>query len=71
MTKYKIVTPNVSFNGTRYGVSFEKGEAIAELTEHVAQEFQEWGYLVEKLEEETPKKTTTRKTTAKKATTKE
>jgi hypothetical protein len=55
MKKFKVKTPVETFNGTRHGVLFERGEAVAELPEQIAMEFESWGYLVEEVIEEAPK----------------
>jgi hypothetical protein len=56
MKKFKVKTPNENFAGTRHGVRFYKGEAVAELAENVVNEFKSWGYVVEEIvEKEAPK----------------
>lgn len=59
MKKFKVNTPkNKHFDGTRLGVKFNKGEAIADLNENTVNVFKSWGYEVEEIMEkkETPKK---------------
>ncbi|MEH7116904.1 hypothetical protein V7128_05680 [Neobacillus vireti] len=56
MKKFKVKTPVETFNGTRHGVRFENGEVVAELNEQTVKEFESWGYLVEEIVEEKPKK---------------
>ncbi|MGG3561657.1 hypothetical protein ABES03_08635 [Neobacillus rhizosphaerae] len=63
MKKFRVKTPVETFNGTRYGVRFENGEAVAELNEQTVSEFESWGYLVEEIVEkqEAPKPKKTQK----------
>lgn len=52
---FKVNVPSQSFEGERYGVQFRKGEAIVE-DKAVADKLKAFGYKVEAIVEEEPKK---------------
>lgn len=56
MKKFKVKTPVETFNGERLGCKFVNGEHICDDAEKV-KVFESWGYLVEEIVEEKPKKT--------------
>jgi hypothetical protein len=57
MKKFKVKTPVETFNGERLGCKFENGEHICTCGDmKKLKEFESWGYLVEEIVEEKPKK---------------
>jgi hypothetical protein len=69
MAKYKVIVPNKQFNGERFGVKFENGEAVGEFDKHQLKDIALNGFKVEEVQEEkkeTPKKAPTKKAPAKK-----
>jgi hypothetical protein len=57
---FKIKVPSQSFEGQRYGVQFRKGEAIVE-DKALADKLEGFGYAVESLVKEAPKKSAPKK----------
>jgi hypothetical protein len=64
--KYKVTVPNKMFNGIREGVAFVNGEAEVELPIEKVTLFKYYGYTVEEIVEEKPKKAEPKKAEAKK-----
>lgn len=52
---FKVTVKSKSFEGTRYGVQFRKGEAIVE-DKAVVENLKSLGYEVEEIKPEQPKK---------------
>ena len=52
MAKYKVIVPNKQFNGERFGVKFENGEAVGEFDKNQLKDIALNGFTVEEVQEE-------------------
>mgnify|MGYP007090100885 CR=1 FL=1 len=69
MSTIRVETPNKAFSGKRLGITYTKG--VAEAPAHLAQAFQQLGYLVREEQEQAPARSKRTRTPRERQTKKE